>query len=489
MSRHIAVDLGAESGRIMLGVLENQKLHLEEIHRFANGATEYENTLRWDIYKIWNEILEGVQKACSGNSKIDSIGVNTWGVDYVLLDENNELIGLPYHYRDTRTDDIADEMYANFTSEELYKITGIQTMTLNTVFQVFSFLKQHPDEFKKVHRLLYMPDYISYLLTGKMYNEFTIASTSQMIDMRTLKYSDKILNKLGIPQSIFPEMIMPGNAVGHLHSELASHMRIDSVPVIAVASHDTASAVVGTPADMTSGWAYLSSGTWSLMGVESEHVIINEKSTELQLTNEGGIEGRIRLLKNIMGLWSVQECKRDWAKQGHDYSYSRITEMAAAAQPFAAFMNVEDKTFFAPGNMAQRIKDYLVEKGQPADFDHGQIIRIILEGLACRYCDVISSIEEITGNAIDVLHIVGGGSKNTLLNQLTADALDKQVIAGPVEATVCGNLLVQAMAQKQVASLQEIRNIIANSFEFITYHPRSHKQWEAVGPKFQKLLN
>lgn len=487
MSRHIAVDLGAESGRVMLGVLEDKKLHLEEIHRFANGAMEFENTLRWDIHKIWNEILTGIKKACSENVQIDSIGVNTWGVDYVLLDENNELIGLPYHYRDVRTDEIAEEMYANFTSDELYQITGIQTMTLNSVFQVFAFLKQHPDEFKKVQKLLYTPDYISYLLTGKMYNEFTIASTSQMMDMRTLKYSDKILNKLGIPKSIFPEMIMPGNVIGNVLPEIASQIGIDSIPVIAVASHDTASAVVGTPADMNSNWAYLSSGTWSLMGLESENVVINEKSTELQLTNEGGIEGRIRLLKNIVGLWCVQECKKDWASQGINYDYSQITEMATAAQPFAAFMNIEDKAFYSPGNMEQRIKDYLAKTGQPNDVDHGQIVRIILEGLAYRYSDVMSKIEEVTDTSIDVLHIVGGGSQNRLLNQLTADALGKKVVAGPVEATVCGNILVQALGQKMVSSLQEIRNIIANSFEFISYEPKNHTEWREKLAGFQKL--
>lgn len=488
MSRHIAVDLGAESGRVMLGVLEDGKLQLEEIHRFANGAMEFENTLRWDIHKIWNEILEGINKACADNTQIDSIGVNTWGVDYVLLDENNELIGLPYHYRDVRTDEIAEEMYSNFTSEELYQITGIQTMTLNTVFQLFAFLKQHPDEFKKVHQLLYMPDYISYLLTGKMYNEFTIASTSQMMDMRTLKYSDKILNKLCIPKSIFPEMIMPGNVIGNMLPEIASQIGIDSVPVIAVASHDTGSAVVGTPADMTSNWAYLSSGTWSLMGLESENVVINEKSTELQLTNEGGIEGRIRLLKNIVGLWCVQECKKDWASQGIDYDYSQITEMAMAAEPFAAFMNIEDKSFYSPGNMEQRIKDYLSETGQTNDVDHGQIVRTILEGLAYRYSEVMSKIEEVTDSQVDVLHIVGGGSRNGLLNQLTADALGKKVIAGPVEATVCGNILVQALGQKKVDSLQQIRNIIASSFEFKTYESRNHKAWKDILPEFKKLF-
>ncbi len=492
MSAYVAIDLGAESGRIILGRLENNQLHLEEIHRFPNGPIEHQNSLRWNTNRIWKEILHGLSQAYSRCSSIESMGVNTWGVDFVLLDKQGNMLGSPYHYRDSRTDSIMEEVFRIIPKKELYQLTGIQTLQFNSLFQLMAFRKQHPELFNQIHRFLFMPDWINYQLTGKLYNEYTIASTSQMMDMRSGKYSERILKKLEIPGHIFPPIIQPGTFIGNLRPKIASRCGCATFPVIAVAAHDTASAVAGTPGASDSNWAYLSSGTWSLMGIETSDVVINEQTNSLQLTNEGGVEGTIRLLKNIMGLWLVQECRRDWEKQGNAYSYSELTELAELAektQPFAAFINVEDQAFFSPGNMDDRLRDYLFKTGQQNDFNHGQMIRIILEGMAYRYSEILHQIEKVAGNEIEVLHVVGGGSQNQLLNQLTADATGKKVISGPIEATICGNVLMQALAQHKIDSLNQIRSIIRKSFDFTMYFPCEHEVWQEMRQNYHKIYS
>jgi len=314
MSNYIAVDLGAESGRIIVGTLDQGYLGLEEIYRFQNGPVNYAQSLRWDIDRIWREILHGIKLACSRFSDIDSIGVNTWGVDYVLLDSQGQPLGLPYHYRDARTEHIEEEVFAIVPSDELYYLTGIQTMPLNTLFQLVAFRKEYPVMFQKIHRILYMPDFINYKFTGHMANEYTIASTSQLLDMRKGDYSDRLLEALSIPRQIFPPLSAPGTLLGTLRSECARECKCGAIPVVAVASHDTASAVASIPAERSLNWAYLSSGTWSLMGIESSHVIINNKTMELQLTNEGGYNNTIRLLKNMAGLWLAPTIMRNFLR-------------------------------------------------------------------------------------------------------------------------------------------------------------------------------
>ncbi|MBN1154893.1 rhamnulokinase [candidate division KSB1 bacterium] len=487
MSYHIAVDLGAESGRVMVGGLQNDRLTLREVYRFANGPIDYEDSLRWDVDLIWNEILHGITLACSRFPEIDSIGVNTWGVDHVLLDSKQQPLGLPYHYRDARTDRIEEEVFEMIPKDELYRLTGIQTMPLNTLFQLIAFRKQHPNMFEKIQTILYMPDFINYMLTGELYNEYTIASTSQLMDMRTGRYSDHLFDILNIPRHIFPPLIAPGKEIGHIKPDIAKRCGCNIIPVFAVASHDTASAVAATPADPTTNRAYLSSGTWSLMGIEISDAIINEGTNTLQLTNEGGYNQTIRLLKNLAGLWLVQECRRDWNAHGYSYDYSDLTTMASNAKPFQAFIDPEDRAFFSPGAMDQRIRDYLARTAQNNDHDHGQIVRIILEGLAFRYSYVIDKLEHISGKKINVLHIVGGGSQNELLNQMTADATGIKVISGPVEATVCGNVLVQAFGEASESSSRQIRSVVANSFPFKTYHPSDREQWQRIKPKFQEI--
>ena len=487
MSNYIAVDLGAESGRIIVGTLDQGYLGLEEIYRFQNGPVNYAQSLRWDIDRIWREILHGIKLACSRFSDIDSIGVNTWGVDYVLLDSQGQPLGLPYHYRDARTEHIEEEVFAIVPSDELYYLTGIQTMPLNTLFQLVAFRKEYPEMFQKIHRILYMPDFINYKFTGHMANEYTIASTSQLLDMRKGDYSDRLLEALSIPRQIFPPLSAPGTLLGTLRSECARECKCGAIPVVAVASHDTASAVASIPAERSLNWAYLSSGTWSLMGIESSHVIINNKTMELQLTNEGGYNNTIRLLKNLAGLWLVQECRRDWNAQGCSYDYAELSQMAAVAEPFLAFLNPEDRSFFNPGEMDKRIREYLARTGQSNDYNHAQIIRIILEGLAFRYSFILNQLEDVSGKKIDVLHIVGGGSRNELLNQMTADATGINVISGPVEATVCGNVMIQAMGPAGENSLNQIRSIVTNSFTFKTYYPVAHDRWVEIKPEFLKV--
>ena len=487
MSQHLAIDLGAESGRVILGNLSNGYLRLKEIHRFVNGAINYKNSLRWDIARIWNDISYGIKLACHNHSQIDSIGVNSWGVDYALFDKDNKLLERPYHYRDLRTERIQRELHKIVSREELYRLTGIQTLSLNTIFQLYAFKKESPRLFDRIHRLLYIPDWINYKLTGKLFNEYTIASTSQMMDMRTGTYSDDVLKMLEIPDNIFPDIVQPGEKIGYILPEVAARLGCGSIPVYSVASHDTASAVAAIPAESDENWAYLSSGTWSLMGVEKNHVIINESTNSLQLTNEGGVANTIRLLKNIVGMWAIQECKKDWKRKGFLYNYTELTNMAKSAKPFSAFIDVEDKAFFSPGDMERKIVNYLAEKGQGEEFSHSQIVRTILEGLAYRYSYILSKIEEITNENIDNLHIVGGGSQNKVLNQLTADATKKTVISGPVEATVCGNILVQAMGLGEVDSLNEMRSIVLNSFDFKKYEPKSHDKWDKMRHNFQKI--
>ncbi len=487
MSAHLAIDLGAESGRVMLGTVTDDRLQIEEIHRFPNGPITHHNSLRWDIDTIFNEILHGIALAFSHRQDIETVGITTWGVDYVLLDADGNRLGLPYHYRDSRTDTIVEEVCRIIPKEELYRQTGIQTLSLNTLFQLVAHQREQPEDFKRIYRLLYMPDYIHYLLTGSVFNEYTIASTSQLMDMRTGQYNADLLKQLQIPIDIFPPIIQPCHSLGRLAPQIQKSCGGMDLEVIAVASHDTASAVVGTPAVIEEPWAYLSSGTWSLLGVERSEVLINDTTTALQLTNEGGFASTIRLLKNLMGLWLLQELRRDWSAQGYLYSYTDLTNMAATAQPFAAYLDIQDPVFLPPGNMEARIKQYLAKTGQRYDFDHGQLVRIILEGLAFRYSDMLQKIEVITGEKIKVLHIVGGGSQNALLNQLTADAAGVRVCAGPAEATICGNIMVQVMAKRHSTDLKSMRRMIANSFDLRTFEPTKTSQWQQAKNMFLRI--
>jgi rhamnulokinase len=471
--RYIAVDLGAESGRVMLGVVSAEKIRLEEIHRFTNGPFEQNGTLRWDFDRLMSQVKTGIGKAVKQARDIAGIGVDSWGVDFGLIDDTGNLIENPYHYRDSRTNGMIEKACELMPKREIYENTGIQFMQLNTVYQLLSMRLSNSPTLKKAKRLIFMADLVSYFLSGKPYAEYTLASTSQLMDMRTGKWSRDIFQKLNLPLEIMPEIIKPGMIIGTLTKNLSKEIGCSEIPVIAIGSHDTASAVAAVPADDKTNWAYLSSGTWSLMGVETADPIINDKTFTYSFTNEGGVAGTIRLLKNIMGLWLLQECKKHWQKQGDDLSYDQLTELAKKAKPCSAAIEVDYSGFLAPGDMPGRINEYLTKTGQNPITDKGQMTRMILENLAGKFAQTIKKLDDVTGNSIDFLHIVGGGSQNSLLNQLTADAAGKIVTAGPVEATATGNILMQAKAAGQIRDLTHARKLVRNSFTPKRYLPEN----------------
>jgi rhamnulokinase len=471
--RYIAVDLGAESGRVMLGIVSADKIRLEEIHRFINGPVEQNGSLRWDFSRLMSEVKTGIGKAAKESGDIAGIGVDSWGVDFGLLDDKSKLIENPYHYRDSRTNGMIEKACELMPKREIYEHTGIQFAQYNSIYQLLSMRLADSPARAKARQLIFIADLVSYFLSGKPYAEYTLASTSQLMDMRTGKWSRAIFEKMNLPIEIMPEVINPGTTVGTLTKNVAKEIGCGQIPVLAVGSHDTASAVAAVPADGKSKWAYLSSGTWSLMGVETPNAIVNDKTFAYPFTNEGGIEGTIRLLKNIMGLWLVQECKRQWQKEGEDLSYARLTELAEKAKPGKASIDVDDSQFYAPGQMPARINKYLAGTRQKPIDDKGQMVRMILENLARKYAETINQLEDVVAGRIDCLHVVGGGSQNTLLNQLTANATGKKVTAGPAEATAIGNILMQAVATGQIQDLAQGRNLVRNSFTPKQYLPEN----------------
>ena len=504
--KYIAVDLGAESGRVMLGSICDERLELEEIHRFGNGPIQpsaqgprlisprpWAGGLRWDFNRLLSEVKTGIGKAAKkAGNQVAGIGVDSWGVDFGLLGDDGKLLENPYHYRDSRTNGMMEKAFEimgkpagrKAGKRRIYDCTGIQFMQLNSVYQLLAMRLANSQVLAKTKQLIFIGDVFSYYLCDRAFGEYTLASTSGLMDMRTGKWSQQMFDKLSLPIEIMPDIIQPGTVVGKLAKPIAekpcpSGRRVGcgQIPVIAVASHDTASAVAAVPAS-GGNWAYLSSGTWSLMGVEAPNAIINDKTFQYEFTNEGGVENTIRLLKNIMGLWLVQECKRQWEQEGVNLSYEQLTEMAQKAKPFAAHIEVDRAEFLAPGDMPRRINDYLIETGQKTIEDKGQMIRAILEALAFKYRTVIKRIEDVTGRKIDCLHIVGGGMKNELLNQFAADATGKKVIAGPAEATATGNILMQAKAVGQIKTLTEARELVRNSFELKEYEPQNVSLWQ-----------
>jgi rhamnulokinase len=485
---YIAVDLGAESGRVMLGRVSDDKLVLEEIHRFTNGPVQQDDSIRWDFPNLLSEIKTGIKKAIQQTGgQAACIGVDSWGVDFGLLDENGILLENPYHYRDSRTDGMMDKAFKIAGKRTIYDRTGIQFMQLNTLYQLLAMRQSNDPVLDKTKTLLFIADLIAYHLCGKPFAEYTLASTSQLMDMQRGCWAEDIFDKLRIPQNIMPPVVLPGTIAGQLTEEVAAEIGCDQIPVAAIGSHDTASAVAAVPASADTQWAYLSSGTWSLLGVEIPEPVMNDQTFEYQFTNEGGVNGTIRLLKNIMGLWLVQECRRQWQSEGQDLSYSEITEMAQAAAPFSTYIDPAYPPFLSPGQMPEKITEYLAKTGQDKINDKGTMIRSILESLALNYAWVLQKIEDVTGNSIACLHIVGGGIQNELLCRFTADATGKKVITGPIEATASGNILMQAMAAGQVKSLDQIRQIVRNSFDLKTYLPEDVSIWQKQSENYKTV--
>jgi sugar (pentulose or hexulose) kinase len=462
----------------MLGSIAGGKLALAEAHRFANGPVDEQGTLRWDFDRLLAEIKTGIGRAVNdADGEVLGIGVDSWGVDFGLLGADGQLLEKPYHYRDSRTNGMMERAFELMPKRQIYENSGIQFMQLNSLYQLLAMRETGAAVLSKARKLIFIADLFSYFLCGKAFGEYTLTSTSQMMDMRTGQWSQPIFEALSLPMGTMPEIVPPGTIVGELTDEVADEIGCPRIPVVAIGSHDTASAVLGVPGS-GDDWAYLSSGTWSLMGVELPAAVVDDKTFGYEFTNEGGVENTIRLLKNIMGLWLVQECKRQWQREGDDLSYSQITQMAAAAEPFFAHVDCDCSDFLAPGDMPARINKHLSDTGQKTTDDKGQMIRLVLESLALKYRSVLGALEDATGRTINVLHAVGGGIKNELLCQFTADAIGKKVVTGPIEATASGNVLMQARATGQVASLAEARQIVRDSFELKEYSPQDQDHWD-----------
>jgi rhamnulokinase len=490
----LAFDLGAESGRALLGHLtDDGKLTLEEKHRFANPNGKINGHLHWNLLAQWEELKTGLRKAAagtgSGNTPIHAIGVDTWGVDFGLLDSQGNLLANPFMYRDAQTDGMLEYAFSLVPKERIFEQTGIQFMQLNSLYQLLALVKRKPPLLDCADTLLFMPDLFNYLFTGEKVAEFSIATTSQMYDPRKRAWATELLKGLGVPVHVLPRIVASGTRLANLLPEVQQECGVGPIPVIATAGHDTASAVAAVPAQPNSAdWCYISSGTWSLMGVEIDRPIINDKSLKHNYTNEGGVGGTIRFLKNIMGLWLVQECRRHWQKEGHDYTYAQLTQLAAAAKPFAAVIDPDHAPCLRPGDMPKKIADFCIKTGQTPPSTPGEFVRTCLEGLALTYRKTLEGLQDVLDRKVSTIHIVGGGSQNELLNQMTADACSRPVIAGPVEATAIGNMLITAMATGDVNSLADLRRIVRQSFETKHYDPRDTAKWDDAYARYRKLL-
>lgn len=476
MSHYLAIDLGAESGRALLGSLSAGKLTVEELHRFPNTPVRVQGALYWDTLRLWHEIQHGIAVATRERKlTLDGIGIDTWGVDYGLLGGDGLLLDSPRHYRDARTNGMMEKLFAAVPREQVFGYTGIQFMQLNTLYQLFAMRMHSAPALDIAGRLLNIPDLFNYWLTGVARSETTIASTTQFFNPATMKWATELLQRLRIPTEMLCPLIEPGTMLGKMLD--APH-----TPVYATAGHDTAAAVVAVPAEKGDDWCYISSGTWSLMGLELDRPVINDQSLAANYTNEVGVSGTIRFLKNIAGLWLLQECRKAWALEGREYSYEQLARMASEARPFTA--SIDPDAFLEPGDLPGKIAAYCSDKGKASPATDGEYARAILESLALRYRNVMENLEALSGRKISVIHIVGGGSRNALLNQFVADCTGRRVVAGPSEATAIGNILVQAMGAGELANLDEARAVVRNSFELTVVEPHPSPEWEAAYQKY-----
>ena len=486
--KFLAFDFGASSGRAMLATFDGEKITLEEKHRFSNDPVSVNGDLHWDILRLFFEIKQGILKcANSGDRDIDCIGIDTWGVDYGLLDKKGKLLGNPYHYRDTRTDGMYEEAFKLVSKEEIYQNTGIAFNWFNTLFQLLSAKLSGDVTLENADKLLFIPDLFNYFLTGEKRCEYTIASTSQMFDSKTYEWATDMLEKMGIPTNLFADMVYPGEKVGVLKAELAEELGVEQIPVVAVASHDTGSAVASVPVDKGEDFVYISSGTWSLMGVELDEPMVTGDALNYNFTNEGGVNKTIRFLKNIMGLWLIQESRRQWDREGTLLSFDELEKQAKEATPFASLIDPDYHKFQTPGNMPKRIREYCEKTGQKVPETKGEIVRCIAESLAFKYRQVVEGMEDVTGKKYDVINIVGGGIKDKMICSFTANATGRKVSTGPVEATSIGNVIVQGMAMGAIRDLDEGRKIVKNSFPIDVYEPQDTEMWNEAYENWKKI--
>lgn len=486
----LAVDLGAESGRAMLGQFDGQRIELSEMTRFPNVTVPLPDGLHWNTLNLWSEIRKALASAvATTGGKLAGMGIDTWGVDYALLDRTGAMIGSPFHYRDARNDGMMEALFQRVSRREVYNQTGIQFLQFNTLYQLYSMVLHNHPQLHIADTLLMMPDLLNYWLTGRKAVEFSIATTTQCYDPRREAWAKPLLQRVNIPDHIFPEIVPPGTVLGDLRTPLAEEAGITRLPVIAPACHDTGSAVAAVPASAPD-FAWISSGTWSIMGVEASEPVITDASYECGMTNEGGVGSTIRLSANITGMWPVQECRRLWQRQGYEYSYDDLTRLAREAEPLCSIVDVDDHEFLKPGDMPARVRAFCDRTGQPVPETHGQMVRCLFEGVALKYRVMLERLERLTGKRLETVHIVGGATRNRLLSQFAADATQRQVITGPVEATAAGNLLVQAIALGEIGSLAEAREVVRRSFALQTYQPdpSTCAAWEDAYAKLNRFI-
>ncbi len=486
-AKYLAFDLGAESGRGVIGFFDGVRLRLEDAHRFASTPVRLVDTLHWDILRLFSELKQGLGKAVVTHGKdFDAIGVDTWGVDFGLLGRGDVLLGNPRHYRDHANDGILETAFGIVPADRIFDRTGIQFMQINSLFQLLVLQRQNSPLLEAAQTLLFIPDLLNFWFTGVKTTEFSIASTSQMIDPRTRHWAGDLLADFQLPANLLTDIVSTGTHIGNLRADIAAECGCGPINVIAPGEHDTASAIVAVPAS-SSDYAYISSGTWSLMGIETDVPRISPSIQAANFTNEGGAFGTVRFLKNIMGLWLVQECRRSWARQGTEHSYSDLTRMAELAPGFVSLIDPDDPVFLAPTDMVTAIRDFCLRTGQTPPADTGATIRCCLESLALKYRWTLGKLEEFGGRRIETIHIVGGGTQNRLLCQLAANAMNRTVIAGPVEATAIGNVLMQAYGRGRIGSLEQAREIVRRSFTLETYLPQETAAWDTAYERFQLL--
>lgn len=485
-SEFLAIDLGATSGRAILGKLQDNMLELEEINRFPNPIVDIDGFLHWDIFYLYSKILESISKLVHENQYIDSIGIDTWGVDFASFAKDGQILRMPYCYRDTHTFDAPDKFFQQVLSKkETYLKTGIQIMHFNSLFQLFTQKEMGVSTYPLTDKFLFMPDALSYLLTGNMVTEYTIASTSQLLNPFTRQFDKFLLSAVGLCESNFAPIVFPGTKIGTLSQHVQQQTGADEILVIAVAGHDTASAVLATPAE-NENFAYLSSGTWSLMGIETSAPIVTEETYSLNFTNEGGVENTIRLLKNICGMWLIERCRDEWQKE-KQISYDGLVAEAENAPAFKSYINPDAARFTNPDSMITAIQSYCKETNQYIPDTVGEIARCIYESLAFRYKQVFDDLQKLASYPIENLHIIGGGSQNNLLNRYTANAIGKPVIAGPSEATAMGNVLMQAKAANRITGIEHARKVVRNSVQLETFLPENKDVWETQYNNYLKV--
>lgn len=488
---HLAVDLGASSGRVIAGSIRDGKLSLEEVHRFANDPVRVQESLQWDVLGLWREIQVGLREAARRHPTIASVGVDTWGVDYVLVDHQDQLAGPARHYRDARTRGMLERAFEIVPRDEIFEATGLQFMEISSLYQLIAAERGGESSLRVADGFLMMGDFFHWLLTGKRSIELTNASTSQLLDPRTKQWRGDLIARFGLPDKIFGELIEPGTTLGQVQPSVAATLGLENVDVVIPATHDTASAVLAVPAEDFAperpSWCYISSGTWSLMGCEVPEPKINDRCAELNFTNEGGVRGSTRLLKNIGGLWIFQQIRKSMERRGTAVSWEAMIDSAKATAPFQLLLNPDDEAFVAPDDMIDEIRAYADRTGQAVPSEDGVLFRASLEGLALRYRACLGMLESLVEHPFEVIHIVGGGSLNRFLCQITADACNRRVIAGPVEATAAGNLLMQMLGTGELNSIEEARALVRDSFDTQTFDPQNADAWNDVATRFEAL--